>query len=255
MVRAALVVAGVAVLIRAAGWVAARSEDLPPVDGGVASGAAVGQASAPMAGGPCPPRTIPDQGACVPVSALDPIANPTLAGTEPQVAADHVPLRPDRPADPARYRWPLPIPAAGLAQPSFPLEPLSPVAVAIPVEAEAVVRAVQLEGQVGDAEILWTGELVGTTAVTLHTVRGSGGLRSFILIHGGLAGLAPGLLRGANLKAGAELGTLPLLLGELMLEAREVRAGIDVKALPSNELRHSARTIPCDLRNLLEQIP
>jgi len=244
LVRAALVVAAAVVLVRAAGWVVRSASEGEAPAPASATGAASGEA-------PCPPRTLPDQGACVPVPVLAAVAAED-APPAPALDRDHVPRLPGRPADPARYRWPLPLPPAGLAEVSVPLDPPSPVAVALPAEGHGEVRAVRLEGQVGDAEVLFVGELVGRTVVTLHTVRAAAGLRSLVLIHGQLAELAPGLARGQNLRAGAPLGAVLAPGGALLLELREVRRDVDVQALPADELRHPARTIPVDLRNLLE---
>jgi len=245
LVRAALVVAAGVVLVRAAGWVARPASEGEGPAPASATGAASGEA-------PCPPRTLPDQGACVPVPVLEPATAEGAPPTPPELDRDHVPRLPGRPAEPARYRWPLPLPPAGLVEVPVPLDPPSPVAVALPAEADGEVRAVRLEQQVGDAEVVFVGELVGRTVVTLHTVRAATGLRSLVLIHGQLAEIAPGLARGQNLRAGAPLGSVPAPGGTLVLELREVRRDVDIQALPADELRHPARTIPVDLRNLLE---
>lgn len=235
-------VAAAVALVRAAGLVARSAEPAAPP-------ASASAPTAPSGAAPCPPGTLPDQGACVPVPLLEPAAAPA-----PELDGDHVPLLPSRPADPARYRWPLPLPPTGLAPLPFPLEPASPVAVALSAGAAGEVRAVRLEQQVGDAEVLWVGELLARTVVTLHTVRGAAGLRALLLVHGNLATVTPGLTRGANLRVGAPLGKVASPSGPLVLEAREVRRGVDAKALAVDELRHPARTIPVELRNLLERV-
>ncbi len=247
LLRAALIVAAAVVLVRAAGWVARSAEEAAPP--------ALTAAPAPPSGAaPCPPHTLPDQGACVPVPGRDPATGVDELAPAPGLDGDHIPLLPNRPADPSRYRWPLPLLATGLAALPFPLEPPSPVAIALPAGAEGEVRALRLEQQVGDAEVLFTGELVTRTVLTLHTVRAPTGLRSFVLVYGNLATITPGLARGANLRAGAPLGAVAVPSGALVLEAREVRRGVDVKALAAEELRHPARTVAVDLRNLLEQL-
>ncbi len=247
LLRAALIVAAAVVLVRAAGWVARSAEEAAPPT--------PASAPAPPSGAAlCPPHTLPDQGACVPVPWHDPAAGVGAPAPTPGFDGDHVPLLPSRPADPSRYRWPLPLPPTGLAALPFPLEPPSPVAIALPAGAEGEVGALRLEQQVGDAEVLYTGELLARTVLTLHTVRAPAGLRSFVLVFGNLATITPGLARGANLRAGAPLGAVAVPSGSLVLEAREVRRGVDVKALAVEELRHPARTIAVDLRNLLERV-
>jgi hypothetical protein len=97
-----------------------------------------------------------------------------------------------------------------------------------------------------------SGELLGRTGVPRHPVRTPSGLRRVALLHGGLVELTAGLARGANIARGTRLGAVAPS-GRLLLEAREIRRGVEASQLAGDELRQLARTIPIDLRNLLEQ--
>lgn len=247
LLRAALIVAALGGLVRIAGGLVARA---PRPTSATATAATTGAASAP-----CPPHTLPDQGACVPVPPPPPALGAPLARDLDAGPDNHIPLLPGRPEDPTRYRWPLPLAARGPI-PSPRERPSSPtVAVELAGNPGQEVHLLHLEHQVGDAEILWVGELLGPTVVTLHALRGTEGLRSLLLFHGGLGAPTMGLARGANLRPGAPLGSLAPTGSALFFEIREARRGVDVKALAAAELRQFARTIPVDPRNVLPLAP
>ena len=93
---------------------------------------------------------------------------------------------------------------------------------------------VALEHQEGDAEVLYTGPLFGTTVVTRHTLREGGRSLDYVVLFGHLDAIAAGLAPGATLKEGAAIGTVgdtgsPSLV-HLHLEVRRVREGV----LPSS---------------------
>jgi hypothetical protein len=156
-------------------------------------------------------------------------ASPGRARTE----HDRIERRPDRPADPAKYRSPL---------------------------DGAVVRLVRLEHQEGDAEVLYVGELegfAGRTVVTLHPVRDSGGLREYLAIFANLAHVEPGIVRGKTLRDADRLGTVGAgTAGEkppLDYEIRRLRTGVAARSLDAGEgdFLADARTVGCDQRNVL----
>ncbi len=239
IVRTALVVAGVAAVAKLASWLS------PPPESRQQHPAVPGSASA--ARSECPPGTLPDGRACIPV----PDDPSPLAPTEP--TRDHssaIPRRPDRPREYDRYQWPVDLTAEGVISP----EPPVPGALLIPQQRGAPVRALQLRHQVGDAALLAVSNLVGTTVVTLHTLRHPGGLRQYLVLYGRLSSTGAALKAGASLPSGTVLGKV----GDsgqpgdvhLYLEVRQVRGNVDLTQLPVAEIRHPARTVPCDPRNV-----
>ena len=117
------------------------------------------------------------------------------------------------------------------------------------------VRAVRLEHQLGEAEVLFAGELFGTTVVTRHSVSEAGAPRDYLVLHGHLE-RAAALRVGDGAPVGATLG----FVGDtgspgavhLHFEVRRVRDQIELRNLAPRELVHNARTIACDPRNVLE---
>jgi murein DD-endopeptidase MepM/ murein hydrolase activator NlpD len=224
----------------------------------------------------CPAGTLPDAHVCIPVP------NEAAGGEELTAKSnvhrersgrwrvyDQIPRRPERPASYDLYRMPVPpIPGQSFVLSGYDLHlpdasqrrgaELSAVGhggVDIAQKRGTEVRLVHLTHQVGDAEVLYTGPLFGTSVVTLHMLREGGGLREYIVIYGHLDGTAPGLRRGGSLREGALLG----FVGDsgspgavhLHLEVRRVRTEVNVRQLAGGELAQNARTVVCDPRNVL----
>lgn len=265
--RATLVVASLAALGRA----------VPPGAPRVVSVAGASSATPGRALlAPCPPRTLPDEGVCIPVPEdVDPGGDGAAvarAGHHDRQgrwqAYDQIPRRPERSADYAMYRYPVtPRPGQNLVVSGYDLdrpdeqqrrgEALSAVGhggidLAAPRGTEVLVVA--LEHQVGDAEVVFVGTLFGTTVVTRHSVREAGELRDYVALHGHLEGAAPGVTVGASLREGTPLGYVGDSgnAGDVHLhyELRRVRAGADPRALGARVAR-TEHTIVCDPRNLL----
>lgn len=223
----------------------------------------------------CPPGTLPDGNVCIPY--------PTEPGGEALHADEgrhrdregrvstyeHIPRRPDRPADPSRYRYPVPPPAHGpfivsgydLHRPDAEQRRLATVdavghgGLDLAGERGTDVRVVALEHQVGDAQVLWTGRLFGDTVVTRHSLREGGRLRDTLVLHGHLDAIAPALTPGTTVAEGTVIGTMgdsgsPGVV-HLHLEVRRVREGVDPTQLPANKLVDVAYTIAVDPRNVL----
>jgi murein DD-endopeptidase MepM/ murein hydrolase activator NlpD len=182
---------------------------------------------------------------------------------------DQIPRRPERPAEYAAYRYPVPISAATLAMSGYDLDrpeneqrqgrKFSQVGhggVDLAAPRATEVRLVALEHQDGDAEVVFAGKLFGTTVVTRHAVREGGKLRDYVVLYGHLDATASGVIPGAGeLKDGALLGFVgdsgsPGIV-HLHLEIRRVRDGIDVRKLPAERLVDNETTIVCDPRNVL----
>jgi murein DD-endopeptidase MepM/ murein hydrolase activator NlpD len=129
----------------------------------------------------------------------------------------------------------------------------------LPQKRGTPVKLVALEHQQGDADVLYTGPLFGTTVVTRHTLHEGGQLRDYVVLYGHLDAIAPGLGAGAELKDGDLVGFVgdtgsPELV-HLHLEARRVREGLDIvqrvsKSGPADLLADDVSVV-CDPRNVL----
>jgi hypothetical protein len=207
----------------------------------------------------CGPGTLPEGPVCVripvdgaPALVARPVNEPGRAGT----LGDSVPRRPDRPEDASRYRYPV-----GKAERAprvigaFAGAPGG--AVELAVTPGEKVTLVALEGQEGQAEVVFAGERGGDLVVaTRHDVREGPDLRSYLLIHGALERLEQGIAEGAHLEPGAALGHAAVVVagGHLVtitLEARQVRAGAVLGTMDEKRLADSAVSVPIDLRNVL----
>jgi murein DD-endopeptidase MepM/ murein hydrolase activator NlpD len=128
-------------------------------------------------------------------------------------------------------------------------------AVDLPEPKGTPVTVVELEHQVGDADVVFVGPLFGTTVVTRHTVREAGHERDYLLVFGHLDAPGSTVRPGARLGAGDTVGfvgdTGSRELVHLHLEARRVRDGVDVAKLSPEGLVASENTIVCDPRNVL----
>jgi murein DD-endopeptidase MepM/ murein hydrolase activator NlpD len=125
----------------------------------------------------------------------------------------------------------------------------------LPQKRGTPIVMVPLEHQEGDAEVLFVGELFGRTVVTLHTLREGGQTREYVLLFGHLDAPATGLARGAHLASGDLVGTVgdtgsPELV-HLHLEARRVRAAVNIRDEPGYKLVANECTVVCDPRNVL----
>jgi hypothetical protein len=119
------------------------------------------------------------------------------------------------------------------------------------------VSAIALEHQLGDAELVYVGQLFGTTVVTHHSVREAGAIHDYLLILGHLEAPAPGLRENPN--AAVREGDLLGFVGDtgspgsvhLHIEVRRLRDGVEVHHLSPWDMIHTDATIVCDPRNVL----
>ncbi|HEX3776026.1 MAG TPA: M23 family metallopeptidase [Polyangiaceae bacterium] len=234
-----------------------------------------------QASAPCPRGTLPDGNACVPVPNSDAIGAHELIAQQNEHhdrsgqlrTYDQIPLSPDRPRDFRKYRLPVPVlPDQSFVTSGYDLDrpdaeqrrgsELKAVGhggVDLAQARGTEVHLVNLENQVGDAEVLAAGHLFGNSVVTHHTLREGGVLREYLVIYGHLESAAPGLSHGQDLKAGALLGYVgdsgsPGVV-HLHLEIRRAREGVDAGQLPLGQVNQNAKTIACDPRNVLELLP
>ena len=118
------------------------------------------------------------------------------------------------------------------------------------------VALVALEHQQGDAEVLFTGKLFGTTVITRHSVREGGRTREYLVLFGHLDSIAPGASPGARVPEGTIVGAVgdtgsPELV-HLHLEIRRVRDAVDLAKVPAGgTLIAESVSVVCDPRNVL----
>ena len=226
----------------------------------------------------CPAGTLPDHGACIPVALPDiPDAeSPEIEQNEHHdrqgrlVRYEHIPRRPERPADYRRYQLPiafdeshaligsgydLGLPDAEQRRGSG-LKAVGHGGLDLGAARGAPVHGVRLEHQRGDAEVLYVGELFGTSVVTLHSVAEAGALRDYLIVHGHLERANGALHKSEGVTPETTLGFVgdtgsPGIV-HLHFEVRRVRDGVNVRELGPRELVHNAKTIACDPRNVLE---
>lgn len=225
----------------------------------------------------CPAGTAPDNGACVRLEIVEEgLFAPSQANVHHERSGrlkqyEQIPRLPDRPADYDAYRYPIPPGLPGgkhvvsgydLDRPDFQqrrgatLKHVGHGGVDLPQARGTPVKNVTLEHQEGDAEVVYTGPLFGTSVVTRHTLREGGRLLDYLVLFGHLDSVAPGLRPGALLREGDLVGAVgdtgsPSLV-HLHLEVRRLREGIDPAKLPGGPMLASDSVSGvCDPRNVL----
>ena len=226
----------------------------------------------------CPPGTAPDNDACVHLTrgADDGTFAPALANAHREKSGrwaqyEQIPRLPDRPSDYDAYRYPVPpgLPGGHYVVSGYDLDRPDPEqrrgrtlshvghgGVDIPQAKGTPVKMLALEHQEGDAEVLFTGHLFGTTVLTRHTLREGGRLRDYVVLFGHLDSIAAGLGPGATMKEGDLVGAVgdtgsPQLV-HLHFEVRRVREGVDLARVPAGaQLVVDATSVVCDPRNVL----
>lgn len=227
--------------------------------------------------GACPRGTAPDNGACVHLAAADdgPVPEAELNAHRDRAGRwatyEQIPRLPERPADYDLYRYPIPPGLAGghyvvsgydLDQPDDKqrrgprLKHVGHGAVDLPQAKGTPVHMITLEHQEGDAEVLYTGPLFGTTLLTRHTLREGGRTRDYVMLLGHLDSIAPGVTAGTLIKDGQLVGAVgdsgsPSLVHP-HLEVRRVREGVDLSKVPAGPpMIVDSVTVVCDPRNVL----
>jgi murein DD-endopeptidase MepM/ murein hydrolase activator NlpD len=246
-----------------------------PLQANPAPPAALVGAAPPSA--PCPPGTLPDNGVCIPVpvaeddtgEALEPERNRHRTRSGEITEYDQIPRRPERPKDYRLYRYPVePLAGQSLLMSGYDLhlpddsqrrgrklKATGHGGIDLAQKRGAEVRLVALEHQAEAAEVLYVGWLFGNSVVTLHRINEAGERREYIVIFGHLEKPARDLAASDVLDEGALLG----YVGDsdspgavhLHLEIRQVRPGVEARALAPGEIVDNARTVACDPRNLL----
>ena len=235
-------------------------------------------APADLARAGCPPGTAPDNDACVHLTrgTDDGTFAPSSANSHHEKSGrlyqyEQIPRLPDRPKDYDAYRYPIPpgLPNGHYVVSGYDLDrpdaeqrrgrTLSHVGhggLDLPQAKGTPIKLVALEHQEGEAEVLFTGSLFGTTVVTRHTLREGGRLLDYVVLFGHLDAIASGLAPGATLKEGDLVGTVgdtasPQLV-HLHYEVRRVREGVDLAKVPAGaQLVADSVSVVCDPRNVL----
>lgn len=207
---------------------------------------------------PCSPGTLPEGPVCVRIP--EEVEKPPLEGEMPRpvgrsgVDADRIARRPDRPADPAAYSYPVGGDRAprilGGGRERGVESDLPGLHIAARPGEKVVLLA--LDHQEGQAEIVHVGDVFGPTVVTRHHVEDGGQKRDVLLFHGRLDRVEPSLAAGAKLEAGAALGFAREGNGggliEIYLEARVLREGA---AIDPKKLTDASIALPIDPRDVL----
>ncbi len=228
----------------------------------------------------CAAGMFPDNGVCVHLEPEDEEDAPVAQNAHRErsgkwVLYDQIPRRPDRPSDYDAYVYPIPpgMPQGHSVVSGYDLDhpdetqrrgrtlhAVGHGGVDLPQARGTPVAMITLDHQQGDAEVVYTGPLFGTTVVTRHTLHEVGGLRDYILLFGHLDAVAPGLSKGSVVHAGDVIGLVgdtgsPELI-HLHLEARRVREGVDItKLTAAYALVAPEITVVCDPRNVLPLRP
>lgn len=202
---------------------------------------------------PCPERAIPEGDVCIPLpeERVDDVARDGAP-------LELIPRLPDRTADVSQ----LSLPVASPASVRFDPEPLvlgghrARFLHVAAVRAEPV-RAPALTGQLGDADVLYVGDFVGRTVVTLHRTTDAGRARDYLVFFMDLDGVGPNIAEGRTVRSEDILGFVGegLAPGEprLLLEVRQVRDDIDARPLDVEKMADASASIAVDPRNVFPE--
>jgi murein DD-endopeptidase MepM/ murein hydrolase activator NlpD len=224
----------------------------------------------------CPAGMLPDGDACVSFPADDEGQDELQAFGAVHHdkrghlrAYDQIPRRPDRPADYAAYRYPVPVAdnerlRVGGYDLDLPdsdqrrgrkFSQVGHGGIDLVAPRGTEIRAVGLEHQDGDAQVLFAGKLFGTTVITRHTLREGGRLRDYVVLYGHLGSAAAGIDQGKPVGEGALLGYVGDTGSEgivhLHLEVRRVRDGVDLAKIAPERVVTTEIAVVCDPRNVL----
>jgi len=237
--------------------------------------------AAPRRNEACPEGTLPDGDVCVhlaldesgPELLVAPGAHREKSGA--WATYQQIPRLPDRPPSYDAYLYPIP---PGLANGAAVVsgydldrpdgqqrrgQRLSHVGhggVDLPQARGTRVSLLRLEHQSGEAEVLYTGPLFGTTVVTRHTLLENGVNRDYVVLFGHLESIAPSVHPGRAMADGEIIGTVgdsgsPGLV-HLHYEVRRVRDGVDLRKVAAGpRLIAEDVSIVCDPRNVLPLRP
>jgi hypothetical protein len=211
---------------------------------------------------PCLGGTLPEGPVCVRLPSGGDATRPRLEADELKpssrattVDADRIARRPERPADPAVYVYPVGAERAPRILSGFDgkregASVLPGVHLAARPGEKIVLLA--LDQQRGPAEVAFVGDLHGPTVVTRHEIEDGPRKKIMLLFHGRMDRPEPTIAAGQKLEPGATLGFARVDLGggliEVYLEARQLREGA---SLDGKKLDDPGVSLPVDLRDVL----
>jgi murein DD-endopeptidase MepM/ murein hydrolase activator NlpD len=207
-----------------------------------------------------------------PLRAWFPVAEPVKNGHRDKVGnwVDYevVPRRLERPEYYAAYVYPVAQEGAwGLVASGFDLDVVNDDqrrgkmkavghgGVDLPQVRGAPVRMLPLEAQVGDARVVFVGQLMGNTVITQHTLREGTGSRHYLAIFGHLDEAASELYVGKRLRRRDLVGYVgnsdsPDFV-HLHYEIRRLHDAVDPLSIEPARLVSQDASIPVDPRNVL----
>ncbi len=256
-----------------------RGRALPPIHVGAAPNPQRVEAAGDAREATCPPGTLPDNEVCVHLPSGDPgegapkeaASNTHRERSGAWAVYEQIPRLSERPAEYEAYRYPIPpgLPGGKFVVSGYDLDRPDALqrrgrtlrhvghgGLDLPQARGTPVQLVALEHQQGEAEVLFTGKLFGTTVVTRHAVREAGRIREYVVLFGHLESIAPGVSPGVALAEGALVGAVgdtgsPELV-HLHLEVRRVRDGVELSKVPGGgSLIGESVSVVCDPRNVL----
>jgi hypothetical protein len=210
----------------------------------------------------CAKRSVPEGDACVPLPPAGALlddgeaASGARSPSRRSETRERIPRRPDRPADAARYVFPVgsaehvPEVLRGLDVKAAEPSRAAFEGVELAAGRAEPVKLVALEHQQGDAEIAFVGDLDGPTVITTHAVELGGRVRTYLVVLSGLGHAEPDLAPGAKPKPGAPLGVVGDA-ARVRLDIRQVREGVDLAKIAPSRLVTPSVSVSCDARNVL----
>ncbi|MEM1033078.1 MAG: hypothetical protein AAGN82_22215 [Myxococcota bacterium] len=160
---------------------------------------------------PTSPRSRPGDGARRRRLARRGPETALAARFETSTGVDQVPRLPDRPADWRRYQLPVEPLVRVYAPEDAGAGERARYGVDLAGKAGAPVTLVDLEGQIGNAEVVGVGELFGVTVVVRHRVQAATtgqAERTLLAVYGQLSRPGPNIINGATLGPLAVVGYL-----------------------------------------------
>ena len=181
---------------------------------------------------------------------------PSPAYLRTSAPSELIPRLPERPEAWGEYMLPVD-PFIAIDPPEEPLEPGERPRLGIDVVCDggSPVSLVDLEGQVGRAEVVLVGDLYGVTVVVRQRVsRPPQGERDYLVFYGNLASPGPQVVSGASLAPLAVIGQVADAGDDesaLYLEVRQQQSALDRPAEHLSQLVQSGVSVAVDPRNVL----
>lgn len=207
-----------------------------------------------------------------PLRAWFPVAEPMKNGHRNKQGKwldyEVVARRPDRPEYYAAYLYPVAQEGAlGMVASGFDLDVVNEDqrrgkmnavghgGVDLPQVRGAPIRMLPLEAQVGDARVVFIGQLMGNTVITLHSLREGTGTKQYLAVFGHLDEAARDLYVGRRLRRTDLVGYVgnsdsPDFV-HLHYEIRRLRDFVNPMASDASRLVSQDASVPVDPRNVL----